>query len=247
MGEFINTVDVIGDDALTDSIIVRTVTEFCSDAITQIGYYAFSKCNQLSRVDCPNLTEIKGYAFSGCSMQEIHAPKLISTESYVFNSCKALTSVDFPEATYLGDNCFSGCSVLVSVNAPKLSGIRSRLFWNCSALKRVVFPVATYINNYAFDGCTSLEYADFSAVGSIYGNAFSKTTNLTTLVLRKTDAICTLASGQTFTNTYIYVPAALVDSYKAATNWSTYSAQFRALEDYTVDGTTTGELDPTKI
>lgn len=40
---------------------------------------------------------------------------------------------------------------------------------------------------------------------------------------------------------------ALVDSYKAATNWSTYATQFRALEDYTVDGTITGELDSTKI
>jgi hypothetical protein len=46
---------------------------------------------------------------------------------------------------------------------------------------------------------------------------------------------------------YIYVPADLVDSYKAATNWSTFAAQFRALEDYTVDGTITGELDITKI
>jgi hypothetical protein len=31
------------------------------------------------------------------------------------------------------------------------------------------------------------------------------------------------------------------------TNWTTFSAQFRALEDYTVDGTTTGELDESKI
>ena len=46
---------------------------------------------------------------------------------------------------------------------------------------------------------------------------------------------------------YIYVPRALVDSYKVATNWSSWATQFRALEDYTVDGTTTGELDETKI
>ena len=31
---------------------------------------------------------------------------------------------------------------------------------------------------------------------------------------------------------YIYVPAALVDNYKAATNWSTYANQIRAIEDY---------------
>lgn len=46
---------------------------------------------------------------------------------------------------------------------------------------------------------------------------------------------------------YIYVPRALVDTYKAATNWSTIADQFRALEDYTVDGTITGELDESKI
>ena len=47
-------------------------------------------------------------------------------------------------------------------------------------------------------------------------------------------------------NGYIYVPFALIEQYKAATNWSTYAAQFRALEDYTVDGTITGGLDPAK-
>ena len=46
---------------------------------------------------------------------------------------------------------------------------------------------------------------------------------------------------------YIYVPRNLVDSYKAETNWSAYAEQIRALEDYTVDGTITGDLDETKI
>jgi hypothetical protein len=48
-----------------------------------------------------------------------------------------------------------------------------------------------------------------------------------------------LASPNAFNNTpiksgtgYIYVPATLIDSYKSATNWSTYAAQFRAIEDY---------------
>jgi hypothetical protein len=76
----------------------------------------------------------------------------------------------------------------------------------------------------------------------------------TTLILRNTTQIVTLNKTNAFADTpiasgtgYIYVPSALVDSYKAATNWSSYANQFRALEDYTVDGTTTGELDSTKI
>ena len=43
------------------------------------------------------------------------------------------------------------------------------------------------------------------------------------------------------------VPAALVESYKTATNWAAYwgygNNKFLALEDYTVDGTVTGEID----
>ena len=31
---------------------------------------------------------------------------------------------------------------------------------------------------------------------------------------------------------YVYVPAALVDSYKAAANWQNYADQIRAIEDY---------------
>lgn len=88
--------------------------------------------------------------------------------------------------------------------------------------------------------------------GSIASDAFALTTALTTFILRNnmvpTLAGAAFANGAIASGTgYIYVPAALIDSYKTATNWSTYAAQFRALEDYTVDGTTTGDLDETKI
>jgi hypothetical protein len=61
---------------------------------------------------------------------------------------------------------------------------------------------------------------------------------LTTVILR-VNKVCTLANVSAFNNTpikngsgYVYVPSALVDSYKAASNWSTYAAQIRAIEDY---------------
>lgn len=46
---------------------------------------------------------------------------------------------------------------------------------------------------------------------------------------------------------YIYVPRNMIDTLKNATNWSTYADQMRILEEYTVDGTTTGKLDESKI
>ena len=95
----------------------------------------------------------------------------------------------------------------------------------------------------------TFEAASINNIG--YG-AFSGCSNLTAFIIRGGN-VPTLNSN-VFDNTpiasgsgYIYVPASMVSAYQAATNWSTYASQIRALEDYTVDGTVTGELDPTKI
>lgn len=129
MADFINTVDMIGDDALTDSIIMRTITEFRDNNIKTVGAYALYGCAALALVDLPN---------------------------------------------------------------------------------------ATKVDNNAFDGCTALQ----------------------TVILRG-NTVATLGATNVFNNTpiasgegYIYFHAALVDSYKAATNWSTYASQIRAIEDY---------------
>ena len=152
--------------------------------------------------------------------------------SYAFYNCSSLTSADFTAATRIGESAFVSCSSLTSAN----------------------FPAATSIGDYAFSGCSNLTSADFPAATSIGVTAFFRCSNLTSLILRATTQVCTLSNTNAFNNTpiksgtgYIYVPAALVDSYKTATNWTTYANQFRALESYTVDGTTTGELDPTKV
>lgn len=61
---------------------------------------------------------------------------------------------------------------------------------------------------------------------------------LTTLILRG-GSVIQLDGVNAFTNSpiangtgYIYVPSALVEDYKAATNWTTYADQIRAIEDY---------------
>ena len=113
----------------------------------------------------------------------------------------------------------------------------------------------TYIGQYAFCGCDALTTVDIPMVTSIDDYAFWKCTNLSVLILRNTAGVVSIyeysyalystaiASG----NGYIYVPAALVDSYKVTSRWQNYANQFRALESYTVDGTITGALDTSKI
>ena len=75
MSDFINTIDVLGDDAVIDSIIDRSITEFKDNVITKIGGYAFSGCAALETVDMPNITQLG---------------------SETFENCEALTMLDFP-------------------------------------------------------------------------------------------------------------------------------------------------------
>lgn len=111
----------------------------------------------------------------------------------------------------------------------------------------------TSIGARVFYGCSKLATVDFSNVTSIGNEAFNNCSKLTALILRNTTGVPT--GDWTYTNSpalggtpiwsrtgYIYVPRVLVDSYKAASNWSGHAEQIRALEDYTDDGTVTGNF-----
>lgn len=117
--------------------------------------------------------------------------------------------------------------------------IRNTCFNNYTKLVSVEFPAVTSVGVQAFQNCTSLKKADFSALTNIGVWAFNVCSALKALIIR-TNSVCTLAGTNAFANNsgilagtgYVYVPSALVDSYKSATNWSTYADQIRAIEDY---------------
>lgn len=97
---------------------------------------------------------------------------------------------------------------------------------------------ATSVGNFALFECNELTKADFPAVTNIAINVFESCGLLSTLILRS-ETVCSLATIYAFLRTpiqsgtgYIYVPRVLVDTYKAATNWSSYANQIRAIEDY---------------
>ena len=124
-------------------------------------------------------------------------------------------------------------------------------FINCNALTKVDFRAATSVGHNAFRS-TTLSTVDLYSATTIE-NSFGYCSALKTLILRG-GTVCALTNTNALNGTaiangngYIYVPSSLVNAYKGATNWSSKAAQFRALEDYTVDGTITGELDEAKI
>ena len=165
---------------------------------------------------------------------------------------RSITEISSSSVTSIGGSAFRSCGALTTVDFPVATSIRSAAFRSCSALTTVDFPVATSIWDSAFYSCDALTTVDFPVATSIRSAAFRSCSKLKSLLLRN-NKVCTLSNTNVFVSTpissgtgYIYVPSELIEQYKEATNWSIYSAQFRALEDYTVDGTITGELDPAK-
>lgn len=176
-------------------------------------------CGTLEQVDCDGCTIVNPYFFyENDGIKTVQLRNATSIGGYNFYACDNLESINLPEATdTVGTYFCYHCDNLISVNIPKVTTLGNYCFQNSAAIALIDLPMVESIGNYAFRYASSLE----------------------TIILRKTDGVVTLSGSSAFTSTkiasktgYIYVPSALVDSYKAATNWSKYASQIRAIEDY---------------
>lgn len=186
--------------------------------------------------------------------------------SYAFYQCTYLRKAILPIAKSIGNQSFYLCSSLESVEIPLAEGtLYSGAFRQCFKLTGIKLPLVTTLQLSVFERCYNLITADFSKLTAIQSSAFDENYSLKTIILRN-NTVCTLENRNAFTlcyhlygttnatynpeglkDGYIYVPKNLLEQYASATNWSTFATQFRALEDYTADGTITGELDESKI
>lgn len=123
----------------------------------------------------------------------------------------------------LSSSAFASSPFLTSYTGKCVASLGTGCFLRCTTVTRVDFYTDFKIN-----------YTEHN----ITTNTFYGCTALTTLILRG-ERVIALAATSIFTNTpiasgtgYIYVPSALVEDYKAATNWSTYADQIRAIEDW---------------
>lgn len=228
---------------------------------TFVGQYAFYGCSALTDVNLPNVKTVGGNAFRNCtSLTKLDLPKATELNNYLVSGCSSLTELNMPNAesgrgfaiadskvehlnlpkfTSPGSSVFRKAKSLRTVYMPKLNKLEQYLFADDTALETVTFPKVASVEGQAMESCSALTYVDLPICKRIVAKGFNKCSSLETLILRKSDAICTLANVSAFTSTpiesgtgYVYVPSALVDSYRTATNWSTYANQFRAIEDY---------------
>ena len=108
-----------------------------------------------------------------------------------------------------------------------------------SDIVEISLPIVTKLEWDTFRECNSLKKVELGgSLSYIQTRLFYNSKAFDTLILRNTTRM-DLYNTDAFTGTliasgtgYIYVPRALVDSYKAATNWSNFANQIRAIEDY---------------
>lgn len=216
-----------------------------------IGAYSFYNDADITSVDAPNVTSIGTYAFYNISsITSINAPNVTTIGNYAFTAPK-VAQLNFPLLTSIGTNCFTNCPSIKSVNLPELGAVGASCF-GYIGVSRLVIPKATSVGNSALTNSKSLKYVDLPKCTAIANYGLRNNSLLETLILRS-ETMCTL-SNYALNSTkianktgYVYVPSALIESYKVATNWSKMATQFRALEEYTIDGTINGELDESKI
>ena len=83
----------------------------------------------------------------------------------------------------------------------------------------------------AFSYCSALTSISLPSATSIGQSAFNSCNKLTTMYIgTESDTVCTLSNTNAIPSsvTDIYVPEALVDSYKTATNWSNFASKIKA-------------------
>ena len=195
---------------ITDSYCVSAIVGGC---VTVIGEGAFQNYSRLSDVTISNSVETIGeHSFDGCtSLSNITIGNSVTTiGNYAFKYC-VLTSVEIPNSvTSIGSYAFQTNTGLRSITIPdSVTKIGQSAFASCTSLTSVTIGSGvTSIGYYAFQGCSSLTSITClkTTPPNLGSNAFSGTNNAP-----------------------IYVPAASLEKYKNAYNWSGYASRIKAI------------------
>ena len=250
-----DSVMTLGQRAFYKNNVLQSVN---LPTLATVNQYAFEDCTALVSATLTALKTLGTYMFKGCtSLTTLELPEVTTTAQYAFQGCTALENLLLPKATAIQGYMFSGCSNMKSLSAPLVTRLENYAL-DTSPAFTFDFSHITYVGQYAFKdsprdvvalpAVTSIQTYlgsgngpkgfDFAQKLTIPANAFANSGNMMHLILRSNE-LCPLSNVSAFTGTpiaagfgYIYVPSDLVDTYKAASNWSNFASQIVAISEY---------------
>lgn len=196
------------------------------------------------------VSEIKAYAFQSITTLEdadfsgVTGAAKIKVNSGAFKGCTALKHVLWPAGSdlLLKMDAFNGCTCLGDdtngIVSGRFSEVGSSCFTQCTHMTEFISTGGAQdaaqlpISGNAFQACRNLKTVDLSLAPKFaYTGVFSSCIALEKLIIRDTTQVGIMSSSGAFSNctpltgktARIYVPDALVEDYKAATNWATYA------------------------
>ena len=141
------------------------------------------------------------------------------------------------EITRIGNNSLRTLSI-TSLYCANVTSVEGEAIRQCDNLVDVHLPKCTSLGSYSLGICPKLEIVELDSVTSIAAYSFYQCTSLKSIIIRTTSKVCSLGNVSALTSSsvangtgFIYVPDSLVDSYKSATNWSTYANQIKGLSE----------------
>lgn len=161
--------------------------------------------------------------------------QITTVGDYAFRGCSSLTKISLPAATSIGDYAFYACTSLYDVSLPAVTSLGDYAFYGCnsSQFTSLVLPSVETIGYNAFYSCNKLVTIDLPSVTRMDDNVFSSCSSLTTIIIRNTNGVVpignNLLSGAN--SAIIYVPDALVNDYKTASNWASYFNRIKGLSE----------------
>ncbi|HSD08233.1 leucine-rich repeat protein [Flavobacterium sp.] len=178
------------------------------DNVTSLQDGTFQNCYRLTSANIGNKVASIGWrAFSECySLKTINIPaSVLSIGQEAFALCSSLTKIEIPNTVTSIEALAFGRSGLTTFTFPSsVTKIELGTFWGCNELASVTIPSSvTAIDEMAFTDCSKLKTVNCAIESplDINSNVFDNTTVQS----------CALV-----------VPAASLDSYKAAAVWENF-------------------------
>ena len=243
----------------TFSECTSLISATLGSSLTSIEQYAFYKCTNFNTVSLPaSVATMGNYCFAytaladipaglhDCTMGEhifeatpmtsITMPAGMTTiPNYMFGGCSNLTTVNLNDVTTVGNFAFTSCTLISSVSAPNVVTVGEDAFYRNYALVSIELPSVVTVKGNAFTEASHLETVDLgSHIASLGQDCFNNIQTMQAIYIRNGAAIVSLATR--FTNypahpkPTIYVPQALLDSYKGNAAWSQYKDYFVGLD-----------------